>query len=38
MVLIPGITGLAIATFAMGQMPGSLQMQNIIPTQIWARR
>ena len=32
--LFPGITGLAIATFAMGQMPGSLQMQNIIPTQI----
>ncbi len=31
--LFPGITGLAIATFAMGQMPGSLQMQNIIPTQ-----
>ncbi|MHA5219941.1 GntP family permease [Dysosmobacter sp. Marseille-Q4140] len=32
--LFPGITGLAIATFAMGQMPGSLQMQNIIPSQI----
>ena len=32
--LFPGIPGLAIATFAMGQMPGSLQMQNIIPTQI----
>ena len=32
--LFPGITGLAIATFAMGQMPGSLQMQNIIPTRI----
>ncbi len=32
--LFPGITGLAIATFAMGQMPGSLQMQNIIPTEI----
>ena len=30
--LFPGITGLAI--FAMGQMPDSLQMQNIIPTQI----
>ena len=32
--LFPGITGLAIATFAMGQMPGSLQMQNIIPSRI----
>lgn len=32
--LFPGITGLAIATFAMGQMPGSLQMQNIISSQI----
>ena len=32
--VVTGITGLAIATFAMGQMPGSLQMQNIIPTQI----
>lgn len=32
--LFPGITALAIATFAMGQMPGSLQMQNIIPTRI----
>lgn len=32
--LFPGITALSIATFAMGQMPGSLQMQNIIPTKI----
>lgn len=32
--LFPAITGLAIATFAMGQMPGSLQMQNIIPSRI----
>ena len=32
--LFPGITGLAIATFAMGQMPGSLQMQNIIPSRL----
>ena len=32
--LFPGITGLAIATFAMGQMPGSLQMQNVIPTRV----
>ncbi len=31
--LFPAITGLTIATFAMGQMPGSMQMQNIIPTQ-----
>ncbi len=32
--LFPGITGLAIATFAMGQMPGSLQMQNVIPSRV----
>ncbi len=32
--LFPGITSLAIATYAMGQMPGSLQMQNIIPTKL----
>lgn len=32
--LFPGITILSIATFAMGQMPGSLQMQNVIPANI----
>lgn len=30
--LFPGITALSIATFAMGMLPGSLQMQNMIPS------
>lgn len=32
--LFPGITILSIATFAMGMLPGSLQMQNIIPSRV----
>lgn len=32
--LFPGITILSIATFAMGMLPGSLQVQNVIPTRL----
>lgn len=36
--LFPGITGLAIATFAMGQMPAACRCRTSFPLRFWARR